>query len=76
MHLIAVCVRKDVCVCVCACVRVGPIPKQIFWDLASLSAYHQDMTSRLDIKEHEVLGKGGFGFVCKGELVSEVRSFC
>lgn len=45
---------------------------QIFWDLASLSTYAQDMMATLDIKQHEVLGKGGYGFVCKGELISAV----
>ena len=49
---------------------------QIFWDLASLSAYQQDMwdmSSPLEIKDNEALGKGGFGFVCKGELILEVH---
>ena len=49
---------------------------QIFWDLASLSTYAQDMMATLDIKQHEVLGKGGYGFVCKGELISAVRNEC
>lgn len=53
---------------------IFPCIIQIFWDLASLSAYAQDMMATLDIKQHEVLGKGGYGFVCKGELISAVRT--
>ena len=40
---------------------------QVFWDLTSDIAY-QDNSAPLHICEDEVLGKGGFGFVCKGEL--------
>ena len=47
---------------------------QIFWDLASLSAYEQDMDSKLVINMDKVLGRGGFGFVCEGELHMKVSN--
>jgi len=40
---------------------------QIFLDLCTDMSY-QDNSTPLHICEDEVLGKGGFGFVCKGEL--------
>ena len=46
---------------------------QIFSDLgASLD----DDRVPVEISEREVLGKGGFGIVCKGELVPEVGGVC
>lgn len=42
-------------------------PSQIFKDL-SFDVSHQDSTAPLRICDDEVLGKGGFGFVCKGEI--------
>ena len=53
--------------------KVGVL--QIFWDLASLSEYEQDMCSELRITNDETIGRGGFGFVCEGELLEKVRSF-
>ena len=41
---------------------------QIFWDLVSNSTYYQDVDVPLEIHEDKVLGKGGYGFVCEGEL--------
>jgi serine/threonine protein kinase/ankyrin repeat protein/GTPase SAR1 family protein len=47
---------------------VQSIPDLAFWDLVTKS---EEMESRpLRILENEVLGKGGYGFVCKGELKS------
>ena len=43
---------------------------QIFCDL---STSYQDSIDSLNICEDEVLGKGGFGFVCKGEIDGNVR---
>ena len=43
---------------------------QTFWDLTSL--YEGESIGNLHIIENEFLGKGGFGFVCKGELRQEV----
>ena len=40
---------------------------QVFLDLSSDMSY-QDSSTPLHVCEDEVLGKGGFGFVCKGEL--------
>ena len=48
----------------CVCVL------QTFWDLTSL--YEEGSNGSLHIIENEFLGKGGFGFVCKGELRQEV----
>ena len=42
---------------------------QVFWDLNNS---YEDCTVPLKICEEEVLGKGGYGFVCKGQLVPEV----
>ena len=61
-------IQGHTCICTCGYIYYVSLI-QIFWDLASLSAYHQDMTSPLEIKENEVLGRGGYGFVCKGELI-------
>ena len=44
---------------------------QIFWDL--VTQYEEGSNGVLQIIENEFLGKGGFGFVCKGELKNEVR---
>ena len=33
---------------------------------------YEESSGRLDIIQNEVLGKGGFGFVCKGELTPKV----
>ena len=46
---------------------------QIFWDLTS---QYKDSSGDLHIFDDEVLGKGGFGFVCKGEIASDVRNGC
>ena len=43
---------------------------QTFWDLTTL--YEEGSSGNLHIIENEFLGKGGFGFVCKGELRQEV----
>ena len=43
---------------------------QTFWDLTTL--YEEGSSGDLHIIENEFLGKGGFGFVCKGELRLEV----
>ena len=43
---------------------------QIFWDL--ITQYEEGSSGALQIIENEFLGKGGFGFVCKGELKHEV----
>ncbi len=43
---------------------------QIFWDLMT---QYEDSRGQLHIMESEVLGKGGFGFVCRGDLMPEVR---
>ena len=42
----------------------------MFWDLTTL--YEEGSSGNLHIIENEFLGKGGFGFVCKGELRQEV----
>lgn len=42
---------------------------QIFWDLSS---DYQDNTAPLLICDDDVLGKGGFGLVCKGEISGNV----
>ena len=42
----------------------------MFWDLTTL--YEEGSSGDLHIIENEFLGKGGFGFVCKGELRQEV----
>ncbi len=34
---------------------------------------YEDSRGQLHIMESEVLGKGGFGFVCRGDLMPEVR---
>ena len=48
---------------------------QIFKDLSSDFSY-QDNATPLHIHEDDVLGKGGFGFVCKGEIqISTVRKY-
>ena len=39
---------------------------QMFWDLKKFDEI--DTSQKLRILETELLGKGGFGFVCKGEL--------
>ena len=44
---------------------------QTFWDLTTL--YEEGSSGNLHIIENEFLGKGGFGFVCKGELRHEVN---
>ena len=44
---------------------------QTFWDLTTL--YEEGNSGNLHIIENELLGKGGFGFVCKGELRHEVN---
>ena len=46
---------------------------QTFWDLTSL--YEEGSNGSLHIIENEFLGKGGFGFVCKGELRQEVNMY-
>ena len=46
---------------------------QIFWDLASLSEYEQDMCSELKITNNETIGRGGYGFVCEGQLLMKAR---
>jgi hypothetical protein len=51
-------------------VYINEYPLQTFWDLTSL--YEEGSTGNLHIIENEFLGKGGFGFVCKGELRQEV----
>lgn len=43
----------------------------MFWDL--VTQYEEGSSGVLHIIENEFLGKGGFGFVCKGELKQEVR---
>ena len=43
---------------------------QTFRDLTTL--YEEGSSGNLHIIENEFLGKGGFGFVCKGELRQEV----
>ncbi len=40
---------------------------QIFLDLC-IDVSYQDSNAPLHICEDEILGKGGFGFVCKGEI--------
>ena len=45
---------------------------QVFWDLNNS---YEDCTVPLRICEEEVLGKGGYGFVCKGQLVPEVSIY-
>ena len=44
---------------------------QVFWDLANDSLEDCPSYNTLRIHENELLGKGGFGFVCKAELVPE-----
>ena len=79
------CARALACVCVHAqtsCPRLSIkylvdyfIPSnahQVFWDLNNS---YEDCTVPLKICEEEVLGKGGYGFVCKGQLVPEVSMY-
>ena len=44
---------------------------QVFWDL--ITQYEEGSNGVLHIVDNELLGKGGFGFVCKGELKLEVN---
>ena len=48
---------------------------QVFRDLEMLRENKLVKSSKLLIKS-EMLGKGGFGFVCMGELVQERDSVC
>ena len=48
---------------------------QVFRDLEFLRENNLVKSSTLHIKS-EVLGKGGFGFVCKGELMQERDNVC
>ena len=50
-----------------------PCTLQIFWDLANSSMYYQDNSISLKIDDDRVLGKGGYGFVCEGELVTSTH---
>ena len=43
----------------------------MFWDLATL--YEEEESSQLEIFQNDLLGKGGYGIVCRGQLVPEVR---
>ena len=45
---------------------------QIFSDLAN-NAYFHDKDVSLSIHDDRVLGKGGYGFVCEGELHPSVH---
>ena len=55
-----------------SCIRILIHCSQIFWDLVTL--YEDGSAGTLHIIENEFLGKGGFGFVCKGELRQEVHT--
>ena len=41
---------------------------KVFCDLNNASTYYQDNSIPLKIRGDKMLGKGGFGFVCEGEL--------
>ena len=45
---------------------------QMFWDLQQ-AGFSQETDETLKINSSDVLGKGGYGFVCKGELTRKVK---